>query len=77
MKAKRVNGLTFLSLSRKNLESLLAKLDGNPPGSACTISGGSDAPGFFVTAEENEIHYAHRPAGQMHEATELAIQERT
>jgi len=60
-------------LSRKNLLSLLAKLDGHPKNSNCTIIGGDDAKGWFVKAEENEIHYAHRPAGIMHPETEKML----
>ena len=32
-----VLGLPTVELTRRNLMSLLAKLDGNPPGSACTL----------------------------------------
>lgn len=49
------------------------KLDGYPPNSACTILGGDDAPGFLVTAEEDSVHYAHRPFGSMHPVTEAAL----
>lgn len=80
MKYQEINGKHWLILSRRNLESLLAKLDGHPPGSACILGGGSDAPGFFVKAEENEEHYADRevPAGMskwglMHPDTERQL----
>jgi len=58
-------------LSRRNLESLLAKLDGHPPNSACTI--GND--GWWIKAEENEVHYAERElaAGIMHPETEKTL----
>ena len=55
-------------LSRKNLESLLAKLDGHPPNSACQIVNFSE--GICVSAEPDEVHYAERPAGTMHPETE-------
>lgn len=60
-----------IELSRRNLESLLAKLNGNPPNSACTIGGES---GIWIRAVENEEHYADRPAGPMHPDTERAVQ---
>lgn len=66
-------GLPQLVLSRRNLLALLKKLDGNPLGSACTIQGGLDANGLFVKAEEDDVHYADRPAGRMHPLTELHI----
>lgn len=63
----------ILVLSRRNLRTLLAKLDGAPTGSACAILGGDEAPGFIVKAEEDEVHYAERPAGLMHPDTEAAL----
>lgn len=62
-------------LSRRNLLSLLSKLDGSPADSACTI----EYDGVFVSAEEDEVHYSHpgRPAGLlpgvMHPDTEAAL----
>jgi homoserine kinase len=71
-----------VKLSRRNLLTLLAKLDGHPPNSACTIQGGSDAWGYFVVAEEDEEHYAHREGwptatkwGPMISSTEDRIEE--
>ena len=63
---------TTVVLSRRNLLSLLAKLDGHPPDSACTIVGGTDtAPGYAVRAEEDGVHYYGRPpGGEMHPDTE-------
>ena len=67
-------------LSRRNLKTLLAKLDGHPQNSACTIGGGVDAPGLFVVAEEDDVHYADRVVpqgmtkwGPMHPDTEIAM----
>lgn len=62
-------------LSRRNLRSLLAKLDGNPPESFCTIVGGKDAPGVVVRAEPDDVHYGSRgfTAGPMHPDTEAAL----
>lgn len=64
---------TILVLSRRNLLTLLAKLDGFPENSACMIQGGSEALGIIVKAEEDSIHYADRPFGAMHDETEQAI----
>lgn len=60
-----------IELTRRNLLSLLAKLDGNPPYSACTIL----APGgtFFVKAVEDAEHYTDRAPGHMHEDTEAVL----
>lgn len=58
-----------VELTRRNLLALLAKLDGNPPNSACTL----ERQGFFVKAVENEAHYSDRLAGGLHVDTEYAI----
>lgn len=48
----------YLVLSRRNVETLLAKLDGHPPDSACTIVGPEIYGRFAVTAEETgEMRY--------------------
>ncbi len=66
-------------LSRRNLRTLLAKLDGNPPGSLCTIGVPPQYGLFEVKAEEDEPHYADEArefrgvAGRMHPATERAL----
>lgn len=61
-------------LSRRNLEVLLAKLDGNPPDSACTIFREFDrSTTLVVMAQENDAHYGDRKPGPMHETTERAI----
>jgi hypothetical protein len=69
-----------VTLSRRNLLTLLAKLDGHPSTSACTISlpGGGEGPELLVRAEENEADYRHRPAppGRMHPDTEARFVER-
>ncbi|MDQ2912252.1 MAG: hypothetical protein M3T56_03245 [Chloroflexota bacterium] len=63
-------------LSRRNLRALMAKLDGSPPVSACTISYDTrDGVTLFVTAEEDAPHYQNPerdvPApGPMHPDTE-------
>lgn len=68
-------GFTTIVLSRRNLLTLLAKLDGFPPDSACSITGGFEAPNIWIRAEEDEEHYARRPAGEMHPVTEGRIVE--
>lgn len=75
MRMEMRNGKIEVTLSRKNILTLLAKLDGNPPDSACTIVGGDGAIGLIMRAEEDDVHYAElgRPAGIMHPDTEDAI----
>lgn len=70
MKVIKYGHITQVRLSRRNLLALLAKLDGYPPGSGCSLEGGADAANFIVTAEEDHIHYQDRPAGRMHPVTE-------
>jgi hypothetical protein len=79
MRIERQNdGLVRVYLSRRNLKALLAKLDGNPPLSFCTLLSSDET--FAVTAEENEEHYAHpsrgdavNVAGAMHPETEEVL----
>lgn len=80
MKRKTINGHDYVMLSRRNLLTLLAKLDGHPPNSACMIGGGSDAPKLWLMAEEDDVHYKDRPVhegvtkfGPMHPETEAAL----
>lgn len=66
-----------IALSRRNLLTLLAKLEGHPPMSACTISfpGSREEPALVVTAEPDDLHYRGRavPPGPMHPDTEAWI----
>lgn len=63
MKAIRREGLVLgLELTRRNLETLLAKLD--DPLSARTLLEGET--GFAVTAVENDEHYANRAPGTVY-----------
>jgi hypothetical protein len=65
-------------LSRRNLLTLLAKLDGHPAHSACAIAqAGIDGPALLVTAEDNEMHYGPRavPPGAVHPETEAWLTE--
>lgn len=69
-----------VALSRRNLRTLLAKLDGNPVDSTCRIAAPMLEP-FYVQAEEDVPHYMHadRPEeirgqyGVMHPDTERAL----
>lgn len=65
-------------LSRRNLETLISKLDGNPPDSACTIVAPAIYVPTFVKAEEDEEHYSHADRhgfgpGAMHPTTEVDL----
>lgn len=62
-----------ITLSRSNLRSLLAKLDGHPANSACTIVKDTDIGFLTVCAEDDVVHYELAPRGQMHPETEAAI----
>lgn len=69
-----------VTLSRRNLRTLLAKLDGNPPDSACEIQKIEDDGLLCVHAEPDDVHYSHasrygEPPGAMHPLTEAAIRD--
>ena len=66
-------GLPTVELTRRNLRVLLAKLDGHPPGSECTIVD----PGNWVAvkAVEDEEHYMNRVPGAMHDETEDVLED--
>lgn len=72
--------MTTLYLSRRNLETLLSKLDRQKNGEQtfCTIKKPKDTDGkypntaaFTVVAVENDEYYSHRPAGEVHPADEV------
>ena len=69
--------LIAITLSRRNLLTLLAKLDGYPSKSACSIylPGEGFDPTIFVHAEPDEVHYGTRPEppGAMHPDTEARL----
>lgn len=66
-----------VTLSRRNLKVLLAKLDGHPWRSACTITNYDGH--LIVKAEEDDAHYGQRQAeggpgpGPMHPDTEAEL----
>ena len=72
--------LTKVTVSRRNLLTLLAKLDGHPSDSACSIECPNMYPYTLLVAEEDDVHYSHlsrgeevdRP-GRMHPDTEAAV----
>jgi len=74
-----IDGMTTqVTLSRRNLLTLLAKLDGKPFKSACTITKTDDGDHLLIVkAEENEAHYSARGygPGEMHPETEQAIRK--
>lgn len=68
-------GFVRIELTRRNLRSLLAKLDGHPPNSACTIISPDDHEvTVVVTAVEDVKHYGSRRPGAMIEDTEQELQ---
>jgi hypothetical protein len=70
MQAKQLGPFTVVSLSRRNLEALLAMLDGDDErgeeGRALHRRV-EDGTILTVIAEENAEHYGERQAGHMHE----------
>lgn len=72
-------GTVVVVLSRRNLQSLLAKLDGFPPNSACTLTYTTkDTQLLVVQAEADEVHYMNPERdsiqpGKMHPETEERI----
>ena len=64
----------YVSLSRRNLVTLLAKLDGEPAGSQCTLERVCEnGTAVIVKAEPDDQHYQGRIPGRMHPDTEAAI----
>lgn len=75
MKCHRDNGKLHLVLSRRNLLSLLAKLDisWSARTISCAIEGSNDP--IYVTSEEDAEHYGTRIPGEMHPETEAKLVE--
>ena len=71
-----IGGRVCIELSRRNLQSLLAKLNGHPPSSRCTLIRPCDNGLMLeVKAVENDTAYANRdvPPGPMHPSTEAQL----
>src|SRR5437868_4351803 len=68
-------GRIAVELSRRNLLTLLAKLDGHPPNSACTIEKDFIDVYLSVKAVPDEDAYRDHPPGEMHPATEARVVE--
>lgn len=74
MKANIIGfGVADITLSRRNLRTLLAKLDDHPADGEKSIARWDGVATVIVRAEEDEVHYAERPAGKMHPETESEI----
>ena len=66
----------YVTLSRRNLASLLAKLDGIPEGSRCELLRVTvDGVFLSVKAEEDPKHYGDRKPGEIHRETEAALRK--
>lgn len=75
MKAHFHNDGVVVELTRRNLKTLLAKLDGHPRRSAGQILKHVDDRIVVIQAVEDEAHYSDRPAGMMHPETEQAMSD--
>lgn len=80
MRTEIVDGVTVVTLSRRNLRALLAKLDEAPDGSMRTLYGPSFYPLTAVRAEEDDEHYRHASRdgagpGPLHPDTERKMLE--
>jgi hypothetical protein len=85
MRVEKDGAATIFIFSRRNLLTLLAKLDGHPPNSACKIGAPPMYGHYWARVEEDDVHYAHSdrdepgvglmPAGRMHPETEHGIRD--
>lgn len=75
--AAQDDSLPVVELTRRNLMSLLAKLNGSPPNSVCTLIDPDHQ--IAVRAVEDAMHYEAegRAPGLMHEDTEARLTENT
>ena len=76
MRLDRVDGrVVQVTLSRRNLLALLAKVEGHPSVSSVAIifPGTGAEPTLVVLAESDSVHYEGRGPGPMHPATEAWI----
>lgn len=74
------DGTVHVFVSERNVRALLAKLEGYPVPSLCTIyyPPQNGLPKFAFTAEKNDKHYAHpsrygQGPGEMHPDTEMRM----
>lgn len=75
MKLISVNGrYVEVSVSRRNLLTLLYKLDKDPT-SRCTLEITGDAGFLSVKAEKDEVHYKDREPGRMHPDIETYMRQ--
>jgi hypothetical protein len=71
VRLKVTEALVEVTFSRRNLVSILAKLDGHPPDSACTIfKGPFDGHMLVLRGESDDVHYRAERPGLMHPETE-------
>lgn len=77
MKLEVINGQLFVELTRRNLETLLMKLDLPAGESECTISTGDQNLTLYVKAVEDDEHYSDRPAGMVHPREERRLTKPT
>ena len=75
MKVKHFNGnLIIVSLSKKNLLTLLSKL-GREDSSRTLVKDMKDGVRLFVVAEPDEEHYGTTTPGKMHPKDEQFVKE--
>lgn len=73
---KRPTYIIVVKLSRRNVATLLAKADGHPPGSHCTLERALDSGDFLhVKVEQDADHYGRRGYGPVpvHPETEAVL----
>jgi len=75
MRLNIVDNVVIVTLSRRNLESLLSKLNEHPPNSQKTLIRNCENGGQLVVhAENNDEHYNACRPGTIHSATERSIE---
>ena len=67
------DGALHVTLSRRNLYTLIAKLDGHPPDSKCAIRAPANMMPTLVRAEEDDVHYGERKPDMMAPETEVEL----
>ena len=71
-----IGGRVCIELSRRNIKSLLAKLNGHPPSSRCTLVRPCENGLYLeIKAVENDTHYSKpdREPEPMHPSTEAQL----